>query len=105
MRNMRWDHDLWSLSSMALGQYALHYRNTLERSKSLLVNEEDWMGGFPLSRWTTKIHVDPAPLLTVGLFSSLCGLLENSPVPPDICGPQLQKGQIGWSLLGIFHFF
>jgi len=31
---------------MALGQYAVHYRNMLEGSKSPVLNEEDWMGGF-----------------------------------------------------------
>lgn len=37
----------WPLvPSMALGQCALHYRNMLEGSKSLLLNDEDWMGGF-----------------------------------------------------------
>lgn len=38
--------DLWSLPSTALGQYALHYRNTLEGGKSLLLNEDHWMGAF-----------------------------------------------------------
>lgn len=47
--------------------------------------------GSPVSHWTPKIHAAPPSPPSVGLFSSLRGLLRSSPVPPGICGPQLQN--------------